>query len=262
MRLIRAVSAELSKCLTLPGGRAGIAVAMLGSIALTVLNAMTARRALASGQPELIASASPFETAFAAMPLGTVGAVVLGVIAIGSEYTPNSPDAGGGRQIGTTLTALPQRIGLLSAKAVAVVLLVVGIAAVTLPVSIGVARLIVGEFAVESVSVAEAVVRCLGGTLYWTLTGLMALAITTLTRSATVPLIVLIMNNSLVSFSLLLTNLTSLAHWLPDLAGRRLFTGIDTVDGGLDAVPGAWVMAAWTVALLLVAGAVLRRRDA
>lgn len=147
--------------LTLPGGRAGIAVAMLGLIALTVLNAMTARRALASGQPELIASASPFETAFAAMPLGTVGAVVLGVIAIGSEYTPNSPDAGGGRT-DRHHADRTQRIGLLEREgdhggAAG------GIAAVTLPVSIEAARLLIGEFAVEGVSVADAVVRCLGG---------------------------------------------------------------------------------------------------
>ncbi|MFT4295038.1 MAG: hypothetical protein QM582_06455 [Micropruina sp.] len=262
MRFLRAVAAELSKCLTLPGCWAGAAVAGLGSVALTVLNAQVVHNALASGRPESIADASPFETAFAAMPLGTVGAVVLGVLAIGSEYAPNSPDAGGGRQIGVTLTALPHRVELLAAKAFAVVLLVVGIAAATLPVTVGIARLIIGEFAVETVTPRDAVVRCLGGTLYWTLTGLMALAITTLTRSSTVPLIVLIMNSSLVSVSLLLTNLTPLAHWLPDLAGRRLFAGIDTVEGGLDAVPGAWVMGGWTAALLVVAAVVLHRRNA
>lgn len=262
MRFLRAVAVELYKCVTLPGGRAGSAVALLGSIALTVLNATTARRALASGHPELLADSSPFETAFAAMPLGTVGAVVLGVIAIGSEHSPNSPDAGGGRQIGVTLTALPHRIDLLAAKAVAIVLLVAGLAVVTMPVTVGIARLIVGEWAAETVTLGDAVVRCLGGALYWTLTGLMALAITTLTRSTAVPMVVLIMNSSLVSFSLVLTNLTPLAHWLPDLAGRRLFGGLATVEGGLDAVPGAWVMAGWTAALLLVAAAVFQRRDA
>ena len=92
--------------------------------------------------------------------------------------------------------------------------------------------------------------------------GLIAFAITVVTRSGIVPLIVLIVNSSLVSVSLLLTRLTPLAHWLPDLAGRRLFGGVSTVEGGLDAVPGGLVMSAWTLALLLVAGFVFARRDA
>lgn len=262
MTFPRSLLAELHKCLTLPAVWAGAAVAMLGSIALTVLNATTSRSALASGHPEMLADSSPFETAFAAMPLGTVGAVVIGVVVMGSEYTANSPDAGGGRQIGTTLTAAPRRIGLLLAKAGAVVVLVVGIAAVTLPTTVLIARLLMGDLAVEHVAVDAAVTRCLGGTLYWTLTGLIALAITTLTRSGVIPLIVLVMNSSLVSFSLLLTNVTPLAHWLPDMAGRRLFDGPYTLEGGLDAGPGALVMAGWTVALLAVAALVLRRRDA
>ena len=37
---------------------------------------------------------------------------------------------------------------------------------------------------------------------------------------------------------------------------------MSTVEGGLDAGPGALVMGAWTLALLAVAGVVLSRRDA
>ena len=262
MRFLRVLLAELRKCATLPAVWAGIAVAMLGSIALTVLNATTSRSALVSGRPELIADSSPFETAYAAMPLGTVGAVVIGVVVMGSEYTANSPDAGGGRQIGATLTAMPRRGGLLVAKAASVVLLVAAIAAVTLPVTVMIARLILGDLGVEHVATVDQLRRCLGGTLYWTLSGLIALAITTMTRSGVIPLIVLVMNSSLVSFSLLLTNLTPAAHWLPDMAGRRLFDGPYTVEGGLDAGPGALVMAGWTVLLLAVGGFVLHRRDA
>lgn len=262
MRLWRALVAELRKALTLPAVWAGAGVAVVGSAALTWLNATGVRDALLAGRPQDTAFGSTFDTAFAAMPLGTVGAVVLGVVVMGSEYTTNSTDAGGGRQISTTLAAVPGRTTLLVAKAATVVLLVLTAAALAIPSSLGVAEAVIGAAATSTVPVADAVVRCLGGALYWTLTALIALAVTVLTRSGVVPLVVLVVNSSLVSFSLLLTFLTPLAHWLPDMAGRRLFSGVATVDGGLAAGPGALVMAAWALALLAVAGVVLRRRDA
>ncbi|SCL29877.1 ABC-2 family transporter protein [Micromonospora pallida] len=255
-------AAELRKTATLPAAWAGVAVALLGSVAITLLNAFSTRAALDAGQPETRAFTSPFETAFAAMPLGTVGAVVIGVIVFSSEYMANSTDAGGGRQITAALTASPRRVGLLAAKAATIVVFVAVVAVVTLPITVGIARAVIGEAGTETVTLDEAVTRCLGGTLYWALTGLIAFAITVLTRSGIIPLIVLIVNSSVVSFSLLLTNLTPLAHWLPDMAGRRLFGGLYTIEGGLDAVPGALVMGGWTLALLIVATVVFRRRDA
>jgi ABC-type transport system involved in multi-copper enzyme maturation permease subunit len=143
-----------------------------------------------------------------------------------------------------------------------VVLAVSAAAALTLPLTTWVAATVIGDGAVETVTTQDAVRRCLGGALYWLLTALIAFAITALARSGVIPLLVLIVNSSLVSFSLLLTNITPLAHWLPDMAGRRLFDGPYTVEGGLDAGPGAVVMAGWTVALLAIAAIVFRRRDA
>jgi hypothetical protein len=262
MSVVRIVAAELRKAATLPAAWAGAAVILLGSLALTLLNASATRAAIDAGEPELRADTSPFETAFAAMPLGTVGAVVIGVVVIGSEYTAAAADVGGGRQIAATLVAMPHRTRLLLAKALVVVLAVSAAAALTLPLTTWVAATVIGDGAVETVTTQDAVRRCLGGALYWLLTALIAFAITALARSGVIPLLVLIVNSSLVSFSLLLTNITPLAHWLPDMAGRRLFDGPYTVEGGLDAGPGAVVMAGWTVALLAIAAIVFRRRDA
>lgn len=256
------LGAELRKAASLPATWAAVLVALLGSVLITLLNSFSARAALDSGRTDQMGLTSPFELGYAAVPLGTVGAVVLGVVVISSEYTANSADAGGGRQITTTLAAAPHRMRLLPAKALTVVLAVVAAAAVTIPASVGVARLVIGDAAPETVSAEEMLHRFLGATLYWALMGLIAFAVTVLTRSGIIPLIVLIVNSSLVSFSLLLTNVTPLAHWLPDMAGRRLFGGLATVEGGLDAGPGALVMAAWTLGLLVVAAAVFCRRDA
>jgi hypothetical protein len=257
---MRLLYAELRKAATLPAVWIGLAVALLGSIAVTVLNSLAVGRALADGRTGAVSFTSPFDTAFAIMPLGTVGAVVIGVVVFSSEYTANNADAGGGRQVLTTLIATPQRLPVLCAKAGTMLLFVLGIAAVTMPITAGVAHVIIDR--PETVGLGEAVLRCLGGTLYWELSGLMAFAITVLLRNGIIPLIVLILNSSVVSVSFLLTKLTALAFWLPDIAGRRLFGDVPTVDGGPGAVPGGIAMTLWALALCGVAGLVFARRDA
>lgn len=262
MSLGRAIAAELHKTATLPAARVAVAIAALGSLGITVLNATGIRAALDSGRLDDVGYTSPVEAAFSASPLGTVGAVILGVIAIGSEYSANSSDAGGGRQISSTLTVLPRRLRLLVAKAAAIVLLLAGTAAVTLPACLAVSHLIIGTSSGEGW--AELAIRCAGAALYWTLTALIALAIAVLARDGTIPLIVLIANSSLVSVSILLSNLTPLAYYLPDLAGMRLFARdawAMTADA-LDPLTGGLVMAAWAFGLLAVAAVAFERRDA
>jgi ABC-2 type transport system permease protein len=254
--------AELGKAVTLPATLVAVVVGLFGTAAVTALNSLTVHHALTTGRPDLVASTAPLDIAFAAMPLGTVAAVIIGVTTISSEYTANRADAGGGRQISTTLAAVPHRMRLLTAKVLTVVLLVVAMAVVAIPVTVGLAHAVIGPAGSDTVPLGEAFARGLGGTLYWTLTALLALAITVLTRSGLVPLIVLIVNSSLVSVSLLLLRLTPWANWLPDLAGRRLFGGLSTVEGGPSATPGAVVMAGWSLGLLVIAGAVFARRDA
>jgi ABC-2 type transport system permease protein len=254
------LAAELRKAVSLPAVWAGFAVALLGSAAITLLNAFVVRDALATGRPD--DAGSVFDTAFASMPIGTVGAVVIGVVVMSSELTANSPDAGGGRQLGTTLVATPQRVGVLTAKAATTVLLVLATALAVIPTSLLLAQAVIADAAVEAVPLDEGLWRSLGAALYWSLTALLALAVTVVVRNGIVPLVILIMNSSLVSVSFLMTKLTPAAHWLPDMAGRRLFGDVDTVPGGLAAGPGALVMAAWTVALLVVAALTFSRRDA
>lgn len=264
MRLLRTIAAETIKILTLPGVWAGVLASVLGTVAITTLNATQAVAALDAGEADLFGPISVFETAFAAAPLGTIGAIVVGVLAVSSEYTPNSPDAGGSRQITSTIVTSPGRVRLVLAKLTAVVVITVLTAAVALSSCLGVAQLFLGDVAPEAIPVEQAMWRIIGTTVYWTLTALLAFGITLLTRSGTLPLIILILNSSVVSISLLLTNLTPLAHWLPDMAGRNLF-GFDAelvLPGGLDAVPGGLVMAVWAVAAVGAGTIVFARRDA
>src|SRR5699024_10462109 len=144
MTFLHAVAGELRKTATLPAGLAAIAVAAPGSLAITLLNAFGVRNAIDNGELDTVGYTSSVETVFAAVPLGTVGAVILGVVAMSSEYTANNSDAGGGRQVTTTLTAMPQRITLLTAKACSLTLLVLAVAAMTIPLCLAVAHLIIG----------------------------------------------------------------------------------------------------------------------
>jgi ABC-2 type transport system permease protein len=260
MSLPATTAAELRKVATLPATAVAAAVSVLGCAGISALNAVHVRDALAAGQPDLVAYTSPVEAVFSAVPLGTVGAVVLGVSAISSEYAVNSPDAGGGRQVLATLTATPRRLHLLAGKALVVVLLVAATAAVAIPVSLALAVAVTGG----PTPTAGLLARSAGTALYWVLTALMAMAVTVLTRNGVVPLVVLITNSSLVSASFLLAKLTPLAFWLPDLAGARLFAGelFAATEEALDPLTGALVMVAWTVALLGVAAAAFTRRDA
>ncbi|GAB3812713.1 hypothetical protein [Micromonospora zhanjiangensis] len=262
MSFHRLARAELRKAATLPATYAALAVAVAGSLAITLVNSISVRNALASGRADLVGYTSWVEAAFSALPLGTVGAVVLGVVAISSEYTSNSGDAGGGRQITSTLTACPRRLRLLLAKASVVVLLVVGSAVVSIPGSLVAAYAVVGTAGGPTAPPGQIAARAVGATVYWALTALIALAVTVLTRNGIAPLIVLIVDNSLVSFSLLLSYLTPLAHYLPDLAGIRLFGDNPVLADALAPLTGGLVMAAWTVGLLAVAAVVLHRRDA
>ncbi len=265
MSILRTFAVEAAKLLSLPAVWAGIAVTVAGTAAITVLNASQTMAAANAGEPERYGSSSVFETAYAAAPLGTVGAIVLGVLIVSSEYAPNSPDAGGGRQILTTLSAMPRRLVLVGVKALTVVLLTALAALAAAGACTALAGLILGDAASETVAPGDAAIAWLGAGLYWTLTGLLAFGITLLTRNGAVPLLVLIVNSSVVSFSLLLTNLTPLAHWLPDMAGRNLFGFVDpefVMPGGLDAVPGAIVMAAWAMAAVIAGAIAFTRRDA
>jgi ABC-2 type transport system permease protein len=258
------LAAELRKALTLPATHVALAVGVLGPIPIAVLNAFSVRHALASGRAELVGYTSAADALFSAVPLGTVSAVILGVLAISSEYAANRSDAGSGRQITTTLASTPRRLRLLAAKALTVVVLLAAVAAVTLPAGLAVATAIVGDADEAPTGLDALLARSFGAWLYWTLTALMALAITVLTRSGVIPLIVLIVNSSLVSLSLLLSRLTPLARYLPDIAGARLFASETSmaIGNALEPVTGGLVMAAWAVGLLAIAAATFTRRDA
>ncbi len=224
------VSTELRKLAGLPSVWVAAALGLLMPPLLVVL---TGR-----GVPE------DSDTGFVELTVGVLGPLVLGAVAAGSEYR--------GRQIRTSLLCVPSRLRLLAAKTGAVALSVAVLAVVSAVLTLAVAGTLSGATAP----------RIAGVVVYWVLDALLAYGVTLLTRSGVLPLTVMIVNTTAVSFTYLLTKVTPLAAYLPDMAGAHMFIHDMNTPDELAPVTAGLVMAGWVAALLVVAGYVFHRRDA
>ena len=246
-----AVRAELGKLLGLRTAWVGLVLGTSAAPALVLVNAPAVRRAMAEGR-----IADVTDLGYQNLGIGLLGALILGVVTVSSEYTRTGADAPGARQLTATLTAVPGRLRLLTAKGSALVLVTAVQGAVTAVATIVLTRLVHGAAVApfEPVRVAAAV-------LYWTLLALLAYAVTLIFRNGVVTLTVFVVNSSVVSVSYLLTKVTPAAAYLPDIVGAHMF-----LRGGTGAriapLTAGLVMTAWVAALLVLAGWLFRRRDA
>lgn len=250
--MVSLVRAELRKLLGLPTAWIGLVLGTLLAPVIVLLNAPYTRRAIADGT-----LTDTSDLGLRDLGIGLIGPMILGVVVVSSEYTSTGQDAPRARQLTATLTAVPNRLRLLAAKTTALVLVVVAQAAVTAAATLTLAQLLHGEHvpAPDPTRVAAAV-------LYWALTALLAYAIALITRTGIVPLTLLIINSTVVSVSYLLTKVTDLAAYLPDIVGTHMF--IRKADFPIEIAPvtAGLVMTAWVVALLAVGAVLFHRRDA
>lgn len=249
--MVSLVSAELRKLLGLPTAWVGLVLGTLIAPVVVLLNAPYTRRAIAAGT-----LTDTSDLGLRDLGIGLIGPMVLGVIVVSSEYTSTGQDAPGARQLTATLAAVPDRLRLLVAKTTALVLVVAAQAAVTAAATLTLTQVLHGEHAP-----APAPARVAAAILYWTLTALLACAIALITRNGIVPLTLLIINSSVVSVSYLLTKVTDLASYLPDIVGAQMF--IRSADFPVEIAPvtAGLVMTAWVVALLAVGAVLFQRRD-
>lgn len=253
--VLRLTVLELRRTFALPSARVALLLGVLAPVVVLLLGTVSEPGAgpTAGTLTALVATA---------VPAGTVGAVVLGVVSVSSEYGATGAAAGTGRQITATLLAVPRRGRVVASKALAVAALVVGTALVAVPACLLLAEATTGAPPAPT-SVPDMLGQVAGTAVHWTLMAALAQAITLLSRSGIVPLVVLVANSSVLSVSFLLSRATDAARFLPDLAGARLFgPGPLAVPDPLDALPGGLVMAAWALGLLLIAARVFARRPA
>ncbi|GAA0220518.1 hypothetical protein GCM10010492_18210 [Saccharothrix mutabilis subsp. mutabilis] len=183
----------------------------------------------------LNARVSP-DAGFTALPFGTIGVIVLGVLIA----TGDGP---------TAVLCVPRRGVLLGAKVVVLAVVSAVLAGVTVLAAVPLSAL--GGLGW----------RVAGVVVYWVCSALIAFAVGVLARNAVVPLVLFIVNSALVSVTFLLTKVTPLAAYLPDVAGAQMFARDYPAEGMLSPVAGGVTMVAWAVGLVLVAGVVFARRD-
>ncbi|MEV6301934.1 hypothetical protein AB0M02_21150 [Actinoplanes sp. NPDC051861] len=241
------VRSELIKLLGLPSAWAAIGVGLLVAPVIAFITASSS-------------SSAGADAGFQELAFGVVGAIILGVVAVSSEYLAEGDSSTGSRQITTSLTVLPSRTKFLVVKAAALVLVVGALALAAAAATVVITQSVLGAAAPETGT--GTVLRVTGVVLYWVLTALLAAGITLMTRSGILPLTILVLNTSVVSVTYLLSRVVPAANYLPDLAGARMFVHEVESSAEIAPVTGGLVMTAWVAVVLVAAVAVFRRRDA
>jgi ABC-2 type transport system permease protein len=250
--VVSLVRAELRKLFGLPTAWVGLVLGTLLTPMIVLLNAPYTRRAIAAGT-----LTDTSDLGLRDLGIALLGPMILGVVAVSSEYTSTGDDAPGARQLTATLIAVPNRLRLLAAKTTALVGVVAAQAAVTAAATFALTHVLYGEHAPAPVPAQIAAVI-----LYWVLTALLAYAIALITRNGIVPLTLLIINSSVVSVSYLLTKVIDSAAYLPDIVGARMFVHSGDFPVEIAPVTAGLVMTAWVVALLAIGAVLFHRRDA
>ncbi|GAA4950987.1 ABC transporter permease [Actinoplanes utahensis] len=249
--MVTLLHAELRKLLGLRTAWIGLAMGLVAPPALVLLNAGPNRAAIADGSYGDVS-----DLAFHSLMIAVLGVMTLGVVTVSSEYTPTGEE--GGRQITTTLAAMPRRRPLLVAKGAALALVAAVQGAVTTATTLVLVTVKYGD-AIPTPEPARAV----GAVFYLVLTALLAYAITLIFRNGVVTLTLLIVNSGVVSLSYLLTKVTPVAAYLPDIVGPYMFLrSIGAGDIQIPPVRAGLVMTAWVAALLVLAAWRFDRREA
>ena len=243
---MNAIRAELTKLTSLPAVWIAVAIGLVLPAGVAVLNASNSR-----ARPSA-------DTGFRDLAIGVIAAIVIGVVAVSSEYLAEGEESGGSRQITTSLTAVPSRSRFLLAKAAAIAATVGLLALITSAITLTATDLSSADVSIGTSDLP----RALGIAAYWIFSALLAAGITLITRSGIIPLSVLIVNISVVSVSFLLTKVTHFAYYFPDLAGTHLFLRASDDPVGLSPVVGGLVMGLWVAAVAGIGATVFVRRDA
>ena len=254
-----ALHAEWTKLRTL----AGTAWLLAGAVVLTV--AVSVAVAAATHQsPGQAGGEDPTKLALVGVDLGQVVIAVLAVLLISEEYATG--------MIRVTLAAMPRRLTLLAAKAanLAGLTLATGVLAVTCCLLAG--RLLLPAagfdpahgYTLVSISHGSTLRAATGSVLYLVLIALLALGVATAIRDTAVSIGAVL---ALLYLPPLLAQLVAdpLRRHIEQIAPMTAGLAIQATN--LRNLPiGPWaglgVLAAWAAASLLVAGVLLRRRDA
>ncbi|MFC4910824.1 ABC transporter permease [Actinomadura gamaensis] len=246
--MIDAVRAEFVKLRSLRGPRVALALVPMISVGVGALDGWSGRQALDSHDPSIRPDFTAQQAGFDGVQYGMLALIVFGVLAVSGD------------PLGPALLAVPRRARFHAAKMIAVAVVALPVVAFSVIVSDLATQLALGRHGTSLG--ADGVPRSLAGAvLHLTLMCLLAAGCTMVTRTALVPLAVLL---PLVTVgSQLMTVAQSsrfAANLLPDRAGAQLLT-VRPGEDALGPLLGGAVLLAWTAAAVLGGLLALRRRD-
>jgi ABC-2 type transport system permease protein len=246
---MRAFNAELSKLFSLPSIWLAFLIGAFTPAVIAALDSIAQKEEIIAGVSTRLS-----EVGYIGLGFGVQGVIILGVLAVSSEYLTESSESGGGQQIITSLTVVSSRLHFLLAKACAVTVISILLCIVAIMTTVSATHLILGDY-----TPAFEWSKLIGAVCYWAFTALLAFGITVLTKNGIIPIAVLIINTSFVSFSFLLSKVTKLAFYLPDRAGLEMFMFMS--DRFLTPFTGGLVMFDWVAVFFIIAAIVFHRRD-
>ena len=250
--LPRVIGSEWLKFRTLRSTPSILFVAMVAMVVFGAIIGHNTRHP-AGLDPEDVAASGPLQGYY----LGQLLIGALGVLVVSGEYSTG--------MVRATLAAVPRRLPVLMAKLV-VFAVVVGVAMVAASVAafLLAQAYLSGYRPTYSLS-DPGVLRVVVGTgVYLTLIGLLGGAIGWIVRSTPGSLVTLFAIILVVPVLLLLFHGAWAKHlgaWLPTNAGASFSTSLGATDG-LGPWTGLAVLVAWVVVAYVIAGLLLRRRDA
>jgi ABC-2 type transport system permease protein len=258
--LREALHAEWTKLRTLPGTPWLLAAIIAATVAVST--AATAAVTCPSGG----CSVDPAKLSLTGIELGQAIVAILGVVAISSEYSTG--------MIRTTLTAIPHRTGVLTAKAVILTGLVLAAGTIAVFGSLLAGRLLLSghgftpAHGYPPLSLGDGPVlrAAAGSVLYLALIALLSLGIATIIRDSGAAIGTVL---GLLYLTPIIASVVTSPHWHNDIeryAPMNAGLAIQATTGlrGLPISPwaGLGVLAAWAAAALLAGGLLLRLRDA
>lgn len=246
---MRAFKAELSKLVSLPSMWLAFLIGAFAPAFIAALDAFAQKEDIIAGIGTQLS-----EVGYIGLGFGVQGVIIVGVLAVSSEYLTESSESGGGQQMTTSLSVVSSRLYFMLAKAGAVIVISILLCIMAILTTVSVTHLILDEH-----TPAFEWSRLLGVVCYWVLTALLAYGFTFITKSGLIPLAVLIINSSVVSFSVLLSKVTKLSFYLPDRAGIDMFMPLS--DSIHTPLAGGLVMVAWVALFFIAAAIVFHRRD-
>ncbi|WP_042201656.1 hypothetical protein [Paenibacillus camerounensis] len=245
-RLLRIFAAELEKLATLPTIRFNLMAAFM-------LNLVLAAAFTSAGLQGAAGTQAILNTGLASMEYLQTGFIVLGVLSACSEYT--------GGQIRTTLTVMPWRGLLLSAKLLVLALVTVPAAFIIAGSGILYSFFMMKETA-AGIEIGTVISSLTGATGYLTLTTLLSAAISIVLRRSTPAMVVLLSYYFIVS-PLTMGILPGISHYFPDRAGYYMYTPFTFAEAdALTALQGTGLSLSWTLMFISAAIGLYRRRDA